>query len=196
MIRTFCTNKTVELSPGIFAVDSILKRGVHDALIATYAYTYDSEVDTGNPSAAVLDCTGEGESIRLKAESEWMPLRIAEKKAWLTQRMDEVLDQGGMVLVDTLNFRMNTKPFDHQAMVIGLSSFKRRVEKESLDPLTATSFIRDYYNQYHACTIEQWERVIADMEDHGIAVWETKCQKQAQCDAAKTYAELDAIDWQ
>lgn len=194
-IRTFCTYKTAELSAGVFKIDVVLRRGVHDELISMYPFVFDSEVDTGNPDAAVLDCTGELPAIRLRSESEWMPELRTQKKAWLTQRMDEILSRGGMVLTSTQNFRMKTFPSDQQAMMVGLSSFKRQVAKNSLDPAMATALIRDYDNQYHACTIAEWEQAIADMEDHGVAVWTTKCQKQALCDAALTQAELDAVTW-
>lgn len=195
LIRTFCTNKTSQVSTSVYEIEVVLRRGMHDAQIASYGYAYDSVVDTGNPELVVLDATGGSELIRLKTESELLPPLIQSKKEWLTRRMDEILARGGMVLTDTKNFRMQTLPYDQQSMVIGLSSFKRQVAKNSQDPATVTALIRDYDNQYHACTIAEWEQIIADMEDHGVLVWTTKCQKQAMCDAATTMAELDSIVW-
>jgi hypothetical protein len=195
LIRTFCTNKTSQVSTGVYEIEVVLRRGMHDAQIASYGYAYDSVVDTGNPELVVLDATGESELIRLKTEQELLPPLIQLKKSWLTQRMDEILDLGGVVLPDTKNFRMKTHPEDQQSMMIGLNSFKRQIAKNGLDPATATAMIRDYDNQYHACTVAEWEQIIADMEDHGVLVWTTKCQKQAMCDAATTMAELDSIVW-
>jgi hypothetical protein len=193
-MRTFCSNLTDEISTGVYACDVVLRKGKHDAKIATYSVYVDSTLDTGNPNDVVIVDNGDGTySPRFKSEVEQLPPLIAQKRAQLNSDFTRILNEGVYVLKDTKNIKMDSGREDYQSMQIGLNKFKRDVEAESLDPATATSIVKDFDNNYHTVTISEWEQILAEMEDFAINLWQLKGAKQEEASNASSIAELNSI---
>ena len=183
MAYAYCTNKENELMPNIWAIDSVLKRGLHDDLIATYSTVIDVEIDNfgGSPGRVVLDETGgqPGEIRLMTDEDNIVKLRKQARDLNAIQCLEEV------PVPISLGFPMNGARLDLDNM----EQVQKFMEENSVPETT----VRDADNEFHTCTLAEVTTIVKEMRAAGLARYQTKWQKEALINACNTRAELEAI---
>jgi hypothetical protein len=183
MAYTYCTNKETELMPNIWAIDSVLRRGVHDSQIASYSTAIDVEIENlgGVPARVVLDETGgQPGIIRLKTDED----DIANLRVRALVKNNEISLADADVPI-SLGFSMNGSRLDLDNM--------EQVQKFMGENSVTETTVRDADNAFHVCSLEEVSTIVKEMRAAGLSRYQTKWAREAQIKVCTTRAELEAI---
>lgn len=192
-IRTFCTNKTVEVTTGVFEVDTVLLRGRHDRIIESYTYTYDSsEVDTGNALNVVVDTTSGQDVLRFKNEAERVKSILPEARGKNKEIRDKYLLQGLVTTVldaEGNPIKMDCKRTDGE----NLSYLVGHLQETLGLPDSYETVVTDYNNVKHVLPISSIKQIFTEMRANGLKAFSDKWEREALLENATTLAEVNGI---
>lgn len=198
MMLAYCSNQTVPLFAGCFAVDNVLDPANPDHVSCFGMYTHVVQADLaveGDPSSeSSAGCPpmvlmfDDGKAVRLKTDSDKVPEARTHAMASIADLIDVISAIG-----------CETSVLDDQGKKIKMDCDRLSISNmEALLTLMqvggqASMLIRDYNNGFHNLTVAQIQQIHIELLMNGMGAYQVKWTAEAQIQAASTLAEIDAI---
>lgn len=195
-MRAFCTNKTIKISDGVYAVDAVHHATKHTHIINRYKYHTLSEEGSGSANEVVWDETSGKVIIRLKNDTEDLQKYIKMALVKNKKIRDEYLESGCLTSVLDINekaIKIDCDDRGRQNITFLVDMIKLETDND-IEQITQYKIdFRDYYNEMHSLTGDQVIQMYKDLITEYMKSFHDKIEREIQIKKATSIEEIEMI---